>query len=178
MAVYVLDNDEAVILQASGVYTDSNASVDLVLTNKNLIEVTKGFFGGDKGAIKYPLSELKLLNGKANVLVGKSRNGSKRMELYFSTRELYYRFNTPFAINKWVSAIMKAHKDRMAYIEKSQKQPKTSLLDSVKGTLDKMIPVKEAVKKSCKCSKCGADLSGIKGEQVTCSYCNNTIVIK
>lgn len=178
MAVYDLDNDEAVILQTSGVFTGTNASVDLILTNKNLIQVNKGFFGGDKGSIKYPLSELKVLNGKANILVGKARNGTKRLELYFSNCEVYYRFNAPFALNKWAGAIGKAHKDRMDSIAKSQKAPKTSLLDSVKGTLDKIVPGKEPQIKTCKCSKCGAELTGNKGEQVICSYCDNAVIIK
>ena len=52
MAVYNLDADEAVIMQASGVFTDADGTVDLILTNKNLIQVNKGFFGGDKDSIK------------------------------------------------------------------------------------------------------------------------------
>lgn len=178
MAVYDLDKDEAVILQTSGVFTESNASVDLILTSKSLIQINKGFFGGDKGSVKFPLSELKVLNGKPNVLVGKSRNGSKRLELYFLSNELYYSFNAPFALNKWVNAIVKAHKDRMTEIEKSQKSSKPSLMDSVKNTFDKFIPAKETQSKTCKCSKCGAELIGVRGEQVVCSYCDNTVIIK
>lgn len=178
MAVYDLENDEAVILQSSGVFTDKNAAVDLILTNKNLIQINKGFFGNDKGYVKYPLSDMKILNGKANILIGKSRNGYKRLELFFLNCELYYRFDAPFALNKWATAIGKAHKDRMEVIEKSQKTPKTSMIDYVKGTFDKLLLTKEVQKKNCKCSKCGAELTGNKGEQVICSYCDNTIIIR
>ena len=74
MSVYELDFDEAVILQDTNV-TMNGKSVTLILTNRNIIQVNKGFFGGDKGANKYPLLELKELNGKPNVRVGKSKGG-------------------------------------------------------------------------------------------------------
>ena len=54
MSVYELDFDEAVILQDTNV-TMNGKSVTLILTNRNIIQVNKGFFGGDKDANKYPL---------------------------------------------------------------------------------------------------------------------------
>ena len=178
MEAYNLDIDEAVIMQASKVLTDTNASVDLVLTNKSLIQINRGFFGGQKSSIKYPLSKMKVLNGKPNIIVGKSFNGNKQLELYFSTFELFYRFNAPFTLNKWANAISKAYKERMAELAKEQKAAKPSIFDSVKESLDKMLPIREAQNKINKCSKCGAELVGAKGEQVTCEYCDNVVIIK
>ena len=61
MPIYTLDIDEAVILQASRVSTGTFGTADLILTNKNLIQVNKGILGGDKDCIKYPLANLKVL---------------------------------------------------------------------------------------------------------------------
>ncbi len=80
MSTYKLDENEAVILQANNVFNGLNR-VTLILTNKNLIQVNKGIFGGDKESEKYPLKDLKIYNGKANVLIGKSRSGQRQLEL-------------------------------------------------------------------------------------------------
>lgn len=180
---YVLDPDEAVILQESKVSAESFGSVDLVLTNKNLIQVNKSFFGKDKDSYKYPLSDLKLLNGRANVLVGKNRNGTKRLELYFSDAERFFSFNTFFSANKWASEIQKAHKKRMAEIERSKKTAnKNSVIKAILGAIDsandKNVQEKAQTKRFCKCPNCGAELVGFKGEEVMCSYCQTAIIIK
>jgi len=138
MSTYDLDADEAVILQTSGVF-EGKAPVDLILTNRNLVQVNKIGLRGNMMPVKYPLSDLKLLNGKPNILIGKAPNGSKQLELYFTTCEVYYRFTAPFATSKWASAIEKAHKDRMAEIKRSQKGSKMSIIDTVKGKFDRSV---------------------------------------
>lgn len=183
MSVYQLDQNEAVIMHASNVLCGSSR-VDLILTNKNLIQVNKGFFGGDKDSQKYPLKDLKVLNGKANVLIGKSSAGQKQMELYFNGYERKYHFGAMLAENKWSSAIIKAHKQLMDEIEREQKAAsgKGNILKSIAGTFDsakeKVLPKKAPSMKTIKCPKCGAELSGEKGSAVQCPYCNATVVIK
>lgn len=177
MSVYELDEDEAVILQATGVYA-SNGSVDLILTNKNIIQINMGFWGNPTNSDKYPLDDIRILNGKPNIIIGKYEKGSKCLEIFLMNGKLGYKFKGAFEINKWANAIEKAHKDRMAEIKKSQKGDKGTLADSVKGTIERLIPTKNAQSKYCKCSRCGAELTGLKGEQVTCDYCNNIVVIK
>ena len=54
---YELGPNEAVILQEINVNTDGT-KVDLILTSENIIQITKGFFGGVKEVCKYPLKEL------------------------------------------------------------------------------------------------------------------------
>lgn len=180
MAVYILDPDEAVIMQATDIRT-SGGNADLVLTSKNLIQVNKNFFGKARDAIKYPLSDLKTLNGKANVLIEKERNGSKQLKLYFISTEL--QFNVQSA-SKWANAIVKAHKERMNDISKSCKAAKAkgTLLGTIKGTVESaknmVIGPKVPVRKSCKCSKCGAELTGNRGEEVTCPYCDSSEIIR
>ena len=184
MAVSDLDIDEAVILQEEGVRVGSSGSADLVLTNKNIIQVNRGFWGGTKGSIKYPLESLKTLNGKANVRVGKDRSGVKQLELYFADCNGSYQFNHMFAENNWMREIIKAHKSRMAAIENEQKakRDKPSILQSITGTIesakDGLLAKRSQPQKTCKCPKCGAELTGIKGAEVQCSYCDTIVIIK
>ncbi len=183
MPAYNLDNDEAVIMQTSGVSIGAFQSVDLILTNKNLIQINKGLLGNAKDTFKYPLSDLKVLNGKANVLIGKSKNGSKQLELYFAGYERFYSFNSGSSENKWANEIIKAHKKRLAEIDSANKSSDGGgVTKTLKGALDvalNIIPIKkETVPKINKCPKCGAELTGPKGTAVTCSYCETQIIIK
>ena len=83
MAAYNLDADETVILREIGVSTGTARKVTLILTNKNIIQINRDVWGKDKDSIKYPLSNLKVSKGKANVLINKNRMGKKQLELFF-----------------------------------------------------------------------------------------------
>ncbi len=182
MAAYNLDNDEAVIMKVSGVSESTSGNVDLILTNKNLIQINKGFLGNNKGSWKFPLTDLKTLNGKANVLVGTNNKGMKQLELYFAGYEKFYVFGARSSENKWANEIIKAHKHRIAEIDKSNNPNKGSLTQTIKGALDlaiDKIPIKiDSGPKTNKCPKCGAELTGPRGTAVTCSYCETKIIIK
>lgn len=183
MSAYNLDNDEAVIMQTSNVSAGTFQNVDLILTNKNVIQVNKGILGNVKDTIKFPLSQLKVLNGKANVLVGKSKTGAKQLELYFAGFEKFYTFNSAFSESKWANEIIKAHKKRLAEIDNANKTSGDgSITKTLKGALDlalDKIPLKkETVPKTNKCPKCGAELTGPKGSVAICSYCDTQIIIK
>ena len=184
MEVFDLDVDEAVILREEEVCVGSSGNADLILTNKNIIQVNRGFWGGTKDSIKYPLENLKVLNGKANVRIGKSRSDAKQLELYFVDCEKYYQFNHAFSERNWAREIVKAHKNRMATIENEQKAKceKHSIFQSISGTIgsvkDAFFARKVQTQKICKCPKCGAELIGVKGMEVQCSYCDAIVIIK
>ena len=172
---YELDKDEAVINQVSGRNTGVfGGSVDLILTNKNIIQVNRGILGGD--STKYPLTDLKLLNGKPNVRVGKSRSGERQIEIYFKNDELFLILDGLFAENSWVGAISKAYKQRVAETENDDE--KGSLFDSIKGIIARDDNKKKPKRKTCKCPKCGAELVGEKGSEVECEYCGAIVRIK
>lgn len=179
MGIYTLDEDEVFIMRASDVMVGTFGKADLVLTNKNIIQVNKGFFGGEKDAEKYPLAELKVYNDKANIVSTKNKAGKRQVEMYFSDFEKVYFFDSIFLQNKWVSEVKKVHKQHLEDAEKARKQAvgKASvfktLTDSAKGIIPKHTPVSKTIK----CEKCGAELSGLKGEVIRCEYCSfeNTI---
>lgn len=184
MSVYELDFDEAVILQDSNVSVNG-ASITLVLTNCNIIQINKGFLGRDKDASKLPLLQLKELNGKPNVRIGKSRNGDAQLELYFQGYERVYSFQGMFAERKWAGAIEKAYKAAASEAKKAEKSKMNvgGIIAPLKGTLENAknsiaAKTKEAKPRTMKCPKCGAELVGIKGEQVRCSYCDAMVTIK
>ena len=185
MNIYELEHDEVVIMQDVHVNDAVSGSVTLVLTNQSIIQVNKGFWGNDKSYEKYSLLNLKEYNGKPNVLVGKAPNGSARLELYFLSFEKYYTFQSTFAERKWASAITKAYKTCAAEARKNEraKVDASAIFAPLKNTLDS---AKNAIKpkakepkiKTVKCPRCGAELSGEKGTEVVCSYCDAKVLVK
>lgn len=180
MGVYTLDEDEVFIMRASDVVVGTFGKVDLVLTSKNIIQVNKGFFGGDKDAEKYPLAELKVYNDKANIVATKSKAGKRQVELYFSNFEKVYFFDSIFLQNKWVSEVKRVHKQYLEDAEKARRQAvgKTSVFKTLTDSAKGIIPKRTPASKTIKCEKCGAELSGIKGEVIRCEYCNFESIIK
>ncbi len=183
MAAYNLDADETVILREIGVSTGTARKVTLILTNKNIIQINRDVWGKDKDSIKYPLSNLKVSKGKANVLINKNRMGKKQLELFFVDCEKNFQFNKAFAENTWAREIIKAQKNRMAEISKETNSGKKSIIQSIKETIGTakdslLIERRSSLKKICKCPKCGAELVGGKGEKVKCDYCDTFVVIK
>ena len=184
MGVYNLDIDEAVILQDSNVFV-GKYNVTLILTNRNIIQVNKNVFGGEKNALKYPLLGLKDLNGKPNVRVGKSRDGKTQLELYFQGFEKAYLFQGMLVERKWANAIEKAYKAAAGEVKNAGKAKRNigGIFAPLKGTIENAKSVltsnpKEPKILVMKCPKCGAELVGEKGKQIRCSYCEAVITLK
>lgn len=185
MSAYHLDPDESVILQDFNVTSNTGEKVTLVLSNHNIIQVTKDFWGNPKGISKYHLDNLKVLDGKPNVRVGKAPNGETRLELYFINREKFYLFKSILAERKWATAITKAYKSYMAELKKQEREENgynpilTPLMNTLESAKDSIIPkFKDNKPRLNKCPRCGEELTGIKGEEVTCPYCDTVITIK
>lgn len=184
MSVYELGMDEVVIMQDSRV-AEGNTGITLILTNQNIIQVNKNFWGSDKSAVKYPLTELKEYKEKPNVIVSKAPNGAARLELYFTGYEKFYTFQGIMTVRKWAGAIEKAYKAYKAEKRKNEKaKPNTSaILIPLRGALESAMqaatPKANGQKaKTIKCPRCGAELTGKKGQEVTCSYCETVVTIK
>lgn len=183
MSAYELGTDEAVIMQEFRV-SEGDKSITLILTNQNLIQVSKvskGLWSSEEQAVKYPLLDLKELNGKPNIIVGKNQYGKTQLELYFSGYEKYYSFQGKMAERKWAGAIEKAYKSCVAEQRKREKAKGGAVFAPLKGTLKSVknaVAPKSKGSKTVKCPRCGAELTGEKGQEVTCSFCEAVVRIK
>ena len=184
MSVYELGLNEVVIMQDSHA-SEGNSNITLILTSQSIIQVNKGFWGGDKNSEKHPLLQLKDNNGKPNVIVGKTPKGRARLELYFLGYEKYYAFQGLMATRKWASEIEKAYKACIAVQRKSEKAKRDvgTFFTPLKGALESAKHVitsktKEPKTMMTKCPRCGAELVGEKGEEIKCSYCDTLIKVK
>lgn len=180
VSVYTLDEDEAFIARASDVTVGIFGKADLILTNKNIVQINKGFFGEETGFEKYPLASLKVYNGKANIVATKNNSGKHQVELYFNNFEKTYFFDKIFTENKWISDVKKAHRQYLENVEKAHRRAGKNvnvfktLTDSAKSLIPKHVPISKTIK----CRKCGAELHGRKGENIRCEYCNSENMIK
>lgn len=107
-----LDIDEVVILKeenvAHGGRTAQNTD-ELILTNKKIILLSKGMFGGVKRIYHYPLNQIKVFNGVPQVKQGNTTMGISSLDVYmFSSDESFtFYLGRASAIKTWVSEIQK-----------------------------------------------------------------------
>ena len=179
---YVLEEGEVIILRDDEAIDTYGKKVTLFLTNKHIIRRTYDFWGNGKDTY-YALSRLRENNGEPNVRVGKGTGNKNRLELYFDDNQLFFSFKGLLAEKKWASAIVKAYKARMKEIAKSQKGP-INPAKIFAPVLDKIDSVRETLSQreqrvlSNKCPFCGAIITGQKGEEVVCTFCESSFTIK
>lgn len=180
VSVYTLDEDEAVITRASDVTVGIFGRADLMLTNKNIVQINKGFWNEETGFEKYPLASLRIYNGKANIVVTKNNAGKRQVELYFNNFEKIYFFDKVSIENKWISDVKKAHRQYLENAEKARRKTSKNIniLKALTDSAKSLIPQRTPISKTFKCKKCGAELHGLKGETIRCEYCNYENTIK
>ncbi len=179
---YGLEDGEVVLMREDNVVDGNGKKVSLLLTNKRLIKTIYDFWGNSQD-YTFVLSRLRENNGIPNVRVGKGNDGKSRLELYFEESQQFFSFKGLLGEKKWASAIEKAYKARMKELAKSEREP-ISAAKIFAPVLGKIEQAKETLSQreqrtlSIKCPFCGAVASGLKGDEVKCSYCEHTFVIK
>jgi hypothetical protein len=197
MAKYFLQADEGILLKGNRIthgnqtwYTD-----EIMLTNLNLIWTKIGVYGFPKKLHVFPLSQIKILNERAEVRLGESSyNGSPRLEISFMDgKEETFGFSLSAEeakkeIIKWIKAINKAVTGNDLEFESEQELINTDT--SFIGVLGNMgNQIKETFVGASrpknkndtgqtervvgKCKFCSAPLSGLKGQVIHCSYCDS-----
>ncbi len=121
-----LDYDEVVILKETSVahggvmaiYTD-----ELILTNKKIICLSKGMFGGTKKTYHYPLDQIKVFNGVPQVQKGKLSNGTPSLDIYLVDGEEHFNFQSKNkqTIATWIEEIQKLFGVSPAYASARQR---------------------------------------------------------
>ncbi|HAB94510.1 MAG TPA: hypothetical protein DCF49_07080 [Lachnospiraceae bacterium] len=172
-----LNEDEAVIdrigkVGYGGFWSGNN---DLVLTNKNIILVKKGLFGEVQETVKFPLSDLRVVNGEVQARIGHPDNVTHTLDLYFNKGTESFRFEWESDVQKWIDKItevitgVKVERDEFAWVSET-----LAMAESVNKTINsfkKTLGIKSTEQVSIKCPSCGATLTGISGDTVKCPYC-------
>lgn len=190
-----LAQNESVVLKEACVAHGGISAIntdELILTNLNVICISKGLFGNTKNIFYYPLSQLKQYNGKAQAISGKLSNGTDALELYFINGVETFKFqsNNKKTINKWISAISEIigcqnpadvsacdendvglNRIAGAFKEAADEFRVAFGFNAKKKTSDKSVD-SEATIINRKCISCSAPLVGKKGQVVHCKYCD------
>lgn len=186
-AKYDLQPNEVVLLREQNVmhagswpaYTN-----ELILTNLNLVLLKKGAFGTSKGALTFPIDQIKVHNNQVQAVIGKAANGMPLLQVYFLNGQEGFGFHAggKKKVNLWASTISQAVTGTQAPARPSADTalPGAERVAGVlKGTLDVFksklgsTPTAAPIEVAGKCRSCGAPIIGLQGRAVTCGYCDS-----
>lgn len=178
MADYSLGSSEGIILQYDGVYHNRKLS-EIVLTNQNLIciEANRGVFKTTYNTLKYPVNQIKVVNGQAQASVIRDgddwtlqvlmKNGTEKFRF---SGEFYERLKKKQEADRWVEQISLLLTGKSA-----ENIADSSLVGGVKNVLGSIginVKAKRPENVTAKCIGCMAPLSGQQGQTVRCKYCD------
>lgn len=189
MKKYNLQPNESLILKSERVLHGgamANFTDELMLTNLNLVLISKGIFGNVKNIHTYPVREIKVFNSEAQAKLGKHRNTWPQVEVYFLRGSEAFAFEKKKEAIKWIESINKLVTGKSAVIDNdnSMSIPGTEFIaETLKGTIDTFKGVLgispmaskheiEETKAAGKCIGCRAPITGCKGLTTTCKYCD------
>lgn len=182
-----LNSNEVIILKSKNVAHEKKLAVntdELVLTNQNIIHISKGILGNTKNIRKFPINQIKSYNEEPQVTMGKNRNGLPQLEIYFLNGHEYFSFQSlgKKEVMQWIRAIYKL-KTGNEYTDSSWGAaiPGADFLaNKIKDTVNTFretlsvssngSPTSENVSK--KCGSCSAPISGKIGQTIQCKYCD------
>lgn len=195
-----LSQNESVIMKEDRIShggTFSGYTDELVLTNLQIILVSKGVFGNVKNIEYFPLSQLKVFNNQAQVFVGKKSNGTTILDIYFFNGEESFGFESKKRARLWVESINNLMTGQSVNIDSLGKNTSSQFDGITEQLSDTAVQVKEQLglvgdsfksafgiqsknrikenkseKITMKCPACGAPLSGEKGIIIRCQYCD------
>ena len=198
MVNYNLAPNETILIQSTAVLCESGGFMaaytdELILTNINIIHVSKGMFGNTKGVKKYPLNQVKIVNGEAQAIMGKSSNGMPDLQIYFINGQLAFKFQSSDKkeIAKYVNGISKVLTGNISS-QSSVANPFAipgveNIAETLKDTFNvfkESFGIKpedkaanQSVKVTKKCIGCMSPLTGTKGQSVRCRYCDTDQIL-
>jgi hypothetical protein len=160
-------------------YTD-----ELILTSQNLVLVKKGVFGNSKGIQVFPLNQIKVFQGHAQALVGKQRGGIPALDVYFQNGTEQFGFEGKKEATFWSQKINEVITGTPANMTTPDSSPADAVTDVLKDTVGafkdafgfkskaEVAAAAAAVPVAGRCVSCGAPVSGVRGQAITCSYCD------
>lgn len=190
MSSYVLQPNEVLLMKDVGVSHGgvfATFSDELILTNLNLVLVEKGILGQTKNVMVFPLSQVKVHDGHAQAVLGRTRNLTPVLDVYFLTGQESFGFagGQPKVL-AWVAAIDEAITGRRvvaAADAPTAALPGTEIVaDALRGTIGMLKgalsgrptppPPPAPVVVGGTCHACGAPISATAGHPPTCDYCD------
>lgn len=199
MANFNLEPSESILIQSTGVLYEGGGLMtaytdELILTNLNLIHVSKGVFGNTKRVQKYPLSQVKIINGEAQAIMGKSTNGLPNLQIYFVNGHVAFKFQNSGKreIVKYVKEISRVligkEPSRNSVANQFAIPGSEFVADAIKDTIgvfkgtlgnkSKSKASDEPEKTTKKCIGCMSPLTGVKGQSIRCSYCDTDQILE
>lgn len=178
MSNYSLAPSEGIIIQYDGVHHNRKRS-EIVLTNQNLIciEANSGMFKTTYNTLKFPVNQIKVVNGQAQASVVKDgknwvlqvlmKNGMEKFEF---SGDSFGHIKEKQEADKWVEQISLLLTGKSA-----TNITDTSIMGGVKNVLGSIginVKSKEPTNVTTKCIGCRAPLSGLQGQNVCCQYCD------
>jgi len=181
MDKYNLQFNESVIMKSESA-RHGKTNGELVLTNLSLIHVAKkGLLKREHVTQRFPLDQIKLFDGKAQVMAGKSGV----LDIYFVNGHQSFTFSnndTFFSEKKaekeaeqWAARINQLRAGEQVAVGNVAHNEIEYVAETLKGTLHTIKGVfgktTEPEQTAKACTSCGSSVSGLKGSVVRCAYC-------
>ena len=173
-----LYQNEGLVLQHENVY-HNNKPAALFLTTQRLVcrEDKIGIFKTTHTCFEFPLEKVKVIDNQAQTMIIKSDSGWKLQIDTFDGIEVF-DFPCSFYERLKVKAELDEWEDKINYLLTGNlkvKRNDTSLVGNIKKTLGSLGIITNKPEKpeyaTIECSGCGAKLTGIRGNVITCDYC-------
>ena len=184
---FALRPEEAVVKRESKIGTSSSIGIknnDLILTNQALIYVKKDLFGKTKEVIRYPLEDICMSGGKPQVVLGSDSFVKGSVDVFFQYETVNFQFEWKDGAEEWIACITETItgqkvERKSPFADMGGLEDLAAIADSVNG-IKKAFGIKSTEQVACKCSSCGASLSGTEDDVVVSPSCgtSNKMVAK
>lgn len=197
MAAYSFADDEYVVLKAQEVKHDGKGfsmsrGSELMLTNRAIVLARKGLTGKVKDYEVYPLSDIRMVDGKPQCRLDSSEFMEEKLEVSFRSGVVSFVFGSlenKKEVRTWVTAIYQllvgedAPEEALGkgkldsfFAEEDVADSFGRMFGAFKNALDKKRG-EAAHEVAVRCPSCNASVKGKPGETITCPYCGTFITI-
>ena len=181
MPEYGLQPNEYVVLKSERVLHGgamAGYGAGLVLTNQNIVLISKGFFRNTKGIRYFPLGQIKNFDGRPQAIAS-----GQKLEVYFLNGQESFGFESKREVKAWadnISKLLTGSSEDLSSAPGKAIPGAAYAAETLKGTVDTFkhafgmksgSPNPE--KCARKCTSCGASISGVIGRVVRCPYCDS-----
>lgn len=175
---YNLESNEGIIIQYDGVFHNRKYS-EIVLTNQNLIciETNRSLFKTTYNVIKFPVEQIKIIDGQAQASVIKDgddwvlqilfKNGIERFT--FSC-DFFERLRKKQEADQWVEQINILLTGKSA--SNVTEATIVGELKNILGSVGIHMKTKQSETVNTKCIGCTAPISGPHRQSMRCPYCD------